>query len=69
MGYSFLPNSNSLTINKGSLIYNPFFVYEFRVETNYLNTIYSQTINVNIDFSPTVPIANLKYNIMMNFAI
>ncbi len=60
--YSFDSSGNVLNINKGSLIYNSNInMYQFRVETIYLNETYSQIFSIQIDpLSTVLPVASLK---------
>jgi hypothetical protein len=60
--YSFDSSGNVLNINKGSLLFNSNInMYQFRVETIYLNETYSQIFSIQVDpFSSVLPVANLK---------
>jgi hypothetical protein len=52
---------NALTINSGSLLYSPNIVYQFVIQTAYLNTVYSQTLTIQVSNSSTLPVATLQY--------
>ena len=58
--YSFDTTNNVLTINVGALVYESDLIYQFTVQTVYLNAQYSQIVTVQIDSTPSVPIATLK---------
>ena len=59
--YGFDSSRNVLTVNSGSLVYNSLNSYMFVMETSYLNSVYGQTVLIQVTNSLTLPIATLKY--------
>ncbi len=59
--FGFDSSHNALTINSGSLLYSPNIVYQFVIQTAYLNTVYSQTLTIQVSNSSTLPVATLQY--------
>ena len=58
-GFSF-NTSNMLKVYGGSLAFASNLLYQFVIETDYLNTTYSQLIRIQIDSTQTIPVATAQ---------
>jgi hypothetical protein len=65
VGYSFDSTGSVLTINAGSLAYNPAVAYQFTIETIYMSKAFSQVISVQISSGLAVPVVTLGYKSKM----
>ena len=59
--FEFDSSHNALSINSGTLLYSPNIVYQFVIQTAYLNTVFSQTLTIQVSNSSTLPVATLQY--------
>lgn len=58
--YSFDSTGNVLTINPGSLAYQPLRQYEFLVQTTFEGGKFAQVVRVSVDQISQIPVAGLK---------
>ena len=49
-------------MNAGALKYISNFVYVFTIETTVCNTVYDQTVNIELNAVSVLPIVSLKYD-------
>ena len=49
-----------LNVYGGSLAFASNLLYQFVIETDYLNTTYSQLIRIQIDSTQTIPVATAQ---------